>query len=84
MPEADPRNPRRFLRDAFKNLTGLAAFFGTWVLVFAAGAQAGDFWTWLGLLFGWVPAILAANLAERLWPVLIVVGAGLLAWWLLR
>lgn len=62
------------------NLAGLAAFFATWVIVFALGVEAGDFWLWLGLLFGWIPGILAANLAERTWPVLLFAAVGLVAY----
>ena len=82
MPEPDDQKLIRFLRGTSRRFAGLAAFFGTWILVFAVGADAGDYWFWLGLLFGWVPGILAANLAERLWPLLLIAGACLLAWWL--
>ena len=74
----------RLLRDAFRSLASLTALFGIWILAFAIGAEAGDYWFWLGLLFGWVPGILAANAAERLWPLLLAVGACLLGWWLYR
>ncbi len=35
---------------------------------------------WLGLLFGWLPAIAAANFVERAWPLLLVSAAAAVAW----
>lgn len=70
---------RKLLSATLANLAGLAAFFATWIIVCALGIQAGDFWLWLGLLFGWVPGIIAANVAERAWPLLLAVAAALVA-----
>jgi len=70
----------RVLGSVARNLAGLAAFFAIWIILFVLGAQAGDFWFWLGLLFGWLPAIAAANFVERAWPLLLVAAAAAVAW----
>ena len=48
-----------------------------------AGFAAGEYWFWLGLLFGWIPGIVASNLAEKLWP-LFLVTAAVAAWLAVR
>jgi hypothetical protein len=53
------------------------------VLAFLVGLEAGDYWFWLGLLFGWIPGIVASNLAERLWPLLLAAAVGV-AWWVTK
>jgi len=73
----------RVLNGVARNFATLATFFATWIIVFALGAQAGSYWLWLGLLFGWVPAIAASNLVERAWPAFVLLALGVAAWrWL--
>lgn len=64
---------------ALRRLSGLAAFVAIWALALVAGFAAGEYWFWLGLLFGWIPGIVASNLAEKLWP-LFLVAAAAAAW----
>jgi len=68
---------------ALRGLAGIVAFLATWVLAILAGLEAGDYWFWLGLLFGWIPGIVASNLAEKLWPLLLAAAAGA-AWWVMK
>jgi hypothetical protein len=68
---------------ALRSLAGIVAFLATWVLAFLVGLEAGDYWFWLGLLFGWIPGIVASNLAEKLWPLLLAAAAGA-AWWVMK
>jgi len=69
--------------ESLRNAAGVLAFLATWAIVAMLGIDVGDYWMWLGLLFGWAPAILASHLAERLWP-LLVAAAAALAWYYFR
>lgn len=71
---------RQVLNAVARNFAGLAVFFATWIVVFAIAAQAGSYWFWLGLLFGWLPAIAASNLVEKAWPVFVLLAIGVVAW----
>lgn len=71
---------RRVLNSVARNFAGLAVFFATWILVFVVAAQAGNYWFWLGLLFGWLPAIAASNLVEKAWPVFVLLAIGAVTW----
>lgn len=66
-----------------RRLSGLAAFVAVWALALVAGFEAGEYWFWLGLLFGWIPGIVASNLAEKLWPLLMAAAAAA-AWFAFR
>jgi len=73
----------RVLNGVARNFAGLATFFATWIVLFALGAQAGSYWLWLGLLFGWLPAIAVSNLVERAWLAFVLLAICAAAWrWL--
>jgi len=65
-----------------RTASGLVVFLAVWALAALAGLQLGDYWIWLGALFGWAPALVMANAAERLWPLVLPLLAGA-AWYLL-
>lgn len=65
-----------------RTASGVVVFLAGWALAVAAGMRLGEYWIWLGALFGWAPAVVLANLAERLWPLVVVALAGI-AWLLL-
>jgi len=65
-----------------RTASGLLVFFAAWALAALAGYRLGDYWIWLGALFGWVPAVVLANLAERAWVWLLVALAAA-AWFCL-
>lgn len=68
---------------ALGRLSGLLAFLATWALAFLVGLEAGDYWFWLGLLFGWIPAMVASNLAEKIWPLLLAAAVAV-GWYVSR
>jgi len=52
-------------------ITGIIFFIGLWVYAMT---------TWgllLGLLIGWIPAVIGAALAALLWPVIVLIVIGL-------
>jgi len=53
-------------------ITGVIVFFGIWIYSFAS-------WGFLiGLMIGWLPAIIGAFIAGVLWPLILLVGLPLL------
>jgi hypothetical protein len=53
-------------------LTGVIVFVGVWIYVIAE-------WVFLlGIMFGWIPALIAASIAGLLWPLIALAIVGLI------
>lgn len=63
--------------ETLRHAAGVLAFLATWAIVALLAIGVGDYWMWLGMLFGWIPAIIVSNVAERLWPLLMATAVAL-------